>query len=70
MNAHTLINNRLPENAELRRLIGSAEMLATLMESLGLDTDVALGHSCRLAVQMFDQALDEFRHRNPLREAA
>lgn len=68
MNA--LHNQRVQANAELRRLIGTAEMLATLMESLGLDTDIAVGHSCRLAVQMFNQALEDFRQRNVLEEAA
>lgn len=65
------MNKRQPANRDLRRVIATAELLAELMESLGLDEDLAIGASCKRAVAMFDEALFDFQNRGEaIKEAA
>lgn len=70
MNVLTM-DKRQPANRDLRRVIATAELLAELMESLGLDQDVAIGASCKRAIAMFDAALADFQARGEaIKEAA
>jgi hypothetical protein len=60
-------NRRTSEHRPMRRVVGAGQMLAEIMETLGLDTDLAVGRACSMAVNLWDEALVDFAPREAQR---